>query len=94
MVAGTPDLVLPEYRAVVFVHGCFWHRHPGCGFAYTPRSRRAFWVAKFRANVIRDRRVARALRAQGWSVLTVWECQCRNVTEAADLLRRKLTRLA
>jgi DNA mismatch endonuclease (patch repair protein) len=72
---GRPDIVLPKYRTVVFVHGCFWHRHPGCRFAYTPKSRVAFWNDKFRANVGRDRRNARALRAIGWKVITVWECQ-------------------
>jgi DNA mismatch endonuclease (patch repair protein) len=67
--------VLPKYRTVVFVHGCFWHRHKGCRFAYTPKSRVAFWQEKFRSNVERDRRNARALRRLGWKVVTVWECQ-------------------
>ena len=56
---GRPDIVLPKYRTVVFVHGCFWHRHKGCRFAYTPKSRVAFWNDKFRRNVERDRRNAR-----------------------------------
>jgi DNA mismatch endonuclease (patch repair protein) len=72
---GTPDLVLPRYHAAVFVHGCFWHRHPGCRFAYTPKSRTEFWREKFRANVARDKRDRASLEAAHWTVLTVWECE-------------------
>jgi DNA mismatch endonuclease (patch repair protein) len=72
---GRPDIVLPKYHTVVFVHGCFWHRHKGCRFAYTPKSRVAFWNEKFRSNIERDRRNSKALRKLGWRVLTVWECQ-------------------
>lgn len=72
---GRPDIVLPRYRTVVFVHGCFWHRHCGCRLAYAPKSRTAFWQAKFRSNVERDRRNARELRLLGWKVVTVWECE-------------------
>lgn len=71
---GKPDIVLQRHRAVVFVHGCFWHRHPGCRLASTPRTRVEFWEAKFAANRTRDRRVAETLRADGWRVFTVWEC--------------------
>jgi DNA mismatch endonuclease (patch repair protein) len=87
---GTPDIVLPRYRTVVFVHGCFWHRHPGCRFAYTPKSRIAFWKKKFRENVSRDRRKRRALEKLGWNVLTIWECQTRDETELTALLRPSL----
>jgi DNA mismatch endonuclease (patch repair protein) len=72
---GRPDIMLPKHRTVVFVHGCFWHRHRGCRFAYTPKSRIAFWNAKFDGNVARDRRNARELRKLGWKVVTVWECE-------------------
>ena len=71
---GTPDIVLPKYSSVVFVHGCFWHRHQRCAFAYTPRSNRAFWREKFRANLERDERFKRTLRSAGWSVNVIWEC--------------------
>lgn len=73
-VLGKPDLVLPRYRSVVLVHGCFWHRHPGCKFAYTPKSNAAFWKRKFAANVARDRLVVNKLKAAGWRVFTIWEC--------------------
>jgi DNA mismatch endonuclease (patch repair protein) len=72
---GRPDIVLPKYRAVVFVHGCFWHRHPGCRFASTPASRPDFWRRKFEKNLERDRRAQQRLREQGWVVFVVWECE-------------------
>ncbi len=78
---GRPDIVLPRYRTVVFVHGCFWHRHPGCRYATTPASRREFWSAKFLENVDRDRRDVGALSKLGWAVVTIWECQTRDVCE-------------
>ena len=87
---GRPDLVFPRYRAVVFVHGCFWHRHDGCRFAYTPRSRVRFWTEKFRQNVARDRRTEDALRSLGWRVLVIWECETRDDAVVADRLKHFL----
>ena len=72
---GTPDIVLPRYKTVVFVHGCFWHRHARCRMASAPKSHRAFWQAKFEANVARDRRNRRALTKAGWRVIVLWECE-------------------
>ena len=72
---GKPDLVFPQYEAVVFVHGCFWHRHPNCRYATTPASNQEFWQAKFNANVARDKRVVARLRREGWRVFTVWACR-------------------
>ena len=74
-ITGTPDVVLPGRRVALFVHGCFWHRHVDCSKASVPKSNVAFWRAKFEENVRRDRRTTRALRRDGWRVLTVWECQ-------------------
>lgn len=71
---GKPDLVLPKHHAVVFVHGCFWHRHSGCRYATTPSSNIEFWQEKFDANVARDKRVTRQLRKAGWRVFVVWSC--------------------
>ena len=72
---GRPDIVLPKYRTVVLVHGCFWHQHPGCVEAAFPKSNRKYWKAKLEGNVARDRRNQRALRKDGWRVLRCWECQ-------------------
>lgn len=76
-VHGRPDLVLPKHRAVVFVHGCFWHRHEGCRYTTTPATRPEFWQAKFDANVARDSAVRTKLFEDGWRVATVWECALR-----------------
>lgn len=84
---GSPDLVFPRLNKVIFVHGCFWHRHPGCRFAYTPKSNTQFWLNKLGGNTRRDGQAMLALDALGWQVLTVWEC------EIADLpaLTRKVS---
>jgi len=72
---GKPDLVLPKYRTAVFVHGCFWHRHPDCRFTTTPASNAKFWRKKFAENVSRDADVQRQLRQLGWRVLVIWACE-------------------
>lgn len=83
---GKPDIVLPRYRTVIFVHGCFWHRHARCKLAYTPKSRVRFWKSKFAGNVARDKKACAQLRRQGWKVLTVWECS----VNCTDVLMRRL----
>ena len=75
---GRSDLVFPKHRLAVFVHGCFWHRHQGCRYASTPKSRVAFWTEKFAANVVRDARQEAALRTLGWRVLVIWQCESRD----------------
>ncbi len=72
---GRPDVVLPRYRTVVFIHGCFWHRHPGCRYAYRPKSREEFWETKLTGNRQRDLRDEQRLCALGWRVLVMWECE-------------------
>ncbi len=72
---GRPDIVLPRHRTVILVHGCFWHRHLGCAKSTLPARNRAWWVAKLRRNRARDRRNLRDLRAAGWRVVVVWECE-------------------
>ncbi len=84
---GKPDLVFPSRRKVVFVHGCFWHRHPGCGRARLPKSNRDFWLAKFQRNVERDAEQLQRLADQGWSVLVVWECEVQDESATAARLR-------
>ena len=72
---GTPDLTFPRPRKVIFVHGCFWHRHAGCPRTTTPKTRGGYWREKFEQNMDRDRRNIAMLRALGWEVLVVWECE-------------------
>jgi len=82
---GAPDVVLPGRKVVVFVHGCFWHMHPGCKYAKLPATRPEFWKAKLEGNAARDRRTVDALVVLGWRVLVVWECAVRNNETAAFL---------
>ena len=70
---GSPDIVFPARRAVIFVHGCFWHGHQGCG--RVPKSRRSYWIPKLTRNKLRDKRNAKALTLEGWRILVIWECQ-------------------
>ncbi len=72
---GSPDIVLPKYRTVIFVHGCFWHGHNGCKYYTVPKTNTEFWVAKVARNKERDQEVWRKLEAKGWYVIIVWECQ-------------------
>ncbi|MCY3773076.1 MAG: DNA mismatch endonuclease Vsr [Gemmatimonadetes bacterium] len=83
---GRPDLVLPKHRLAVFVHGCFWHRHEGCRYASTPKSRTDFWTEKFTANVVRDANQKGALRNLGWRVLVIWQCETKDEEEVEHRL--------
>lgn len=78
---GIPDLVFPKYRAVIFVHGCFWHRHAGCRYTTTPKANGDFWKQKFEGNVSRDARHAEMLLELGWRVAVVWECSLKRSVE-------------
>jgi DNA mismatch endonuclease, patch repair protein len=84
---GTPDIVLPKYRTVVFVHGCLWHGHVPCSKYLPPRTHRDYWILKIRANRRRDARQRRMLRRLGWRVLVVWECQAREERLLSSCLR-------
>lgn len=90
---GRPDIVLPRYRVAIFVHGCFWHRHPGCRKASSPKTRADFWGQKFEANVARDERNQSELVAIGWRVFTIWECETRTIDETAARLHDELQRI-
>lgn len=88
---GKPDIVLPKYKTIIFVHGCFWHRHPGCKYAYTPKSNIEFWTNKLEGNVIRDRLTEKALEEMGWRILIVWECEVKTLIENDSSLRAMIT---
>lgn len=83
---GTPDLVFPSLRKVIFVHGCFWHRHKGCARTTSPKTRRDYWAQKFADNIKRDAQKTKLLKAHGWNVLVVWECE----TFETDSLSRRI----
>ncbi len=83
---GTPDLVFPRLRKVIFVHGCFWHRHPGCPRTTTPKTRTAFWLEKFKANEARDRHVEAELRKLGWEIIVIWGCETKPQVKLSEML--------
>lgn len=72
---GTPDIVLPKYKTVIFINGCFWHRHEGCRYATIPKTRTEFWQEKFDRNVANDRKHKEDLESMGWKVIVIWECE-------------------
>ena len=84
---GSPDIILPKYRTVIFVHGCYWHRHPGCKLAYLPKSRIEFWAEKFHLNIERDKKNKQLLADSGWNVLIVWECETKTEEGIAYALK-------
>jgi len=87
---GHPDIVFRQRRKVIFVHGCFWHRHAACARARMPKSRVEFWLPKLEENRKRDERSRRALLRDGWKVLTIWECQLKGSERLGDRIRRFL----
>jgi len=86
---GKPDIVLPKYKACIFVHGCFWHRHPGCERATLPATNVDFWRQKLNRNVKRDEEVVSSLIEMGWRVFVLWECE----TRPPELLERQLSEI-
>lgn len=85
---GKPDIVLPKYKTVIFVHGCFWHRHKGCSNATMPSTNQAFWKEKFKQNVERDKREQAELEKRGWKVIVVWECKINKLFSIKSLLKQ------
>jgi DNA mismatch endonuclease (patch repair protein) len=83
---GKPDIVLPKYKTVIEVRGCFWHRHKGCKEATMPKSNQDFWLEKFSKNVKRDRKNERKLKALGWKVIVIWECEIKDEEKLASRL--------
>ena len=91
--AGTPDLVFPKRKIALVVHGCFWHRHPGCPKASSPGTRTSYWAQKFDMNVTRDIRVERELAQTGWQVVTVWECETKDRHRLERILGERVVRI-
>ena len=85
---GTPDIILPKYKTIIEVRGCYWHRHEGCKYAYMPKTKIEFWKKKFAENISRDQRTEKDLKAMGWRVIIVWECEIRTQTFQEELSNR------
>lgn len=86
---GKPDIVLPKYKTVIFVNGCFWHGHKGCRYFVLPKTRTEWWLQKIKGTMLRDKMAEIKLNVMGWSVITLWECQLKKAnitTTLADLL--------
>ena len=77
---GKPDIVLPRYKTVIFIHGCFWHGHQGCRYFVVPKTRTDWWLAKINTNIANDTKAITALTAAGWKVITLWECDLKPAT--------------
>jgi DNA mismatch endonuclease (patch repair protein) len=84
-IAGRPDIVLPKYKTVIFVHGCFWHRHKNCRFATTPKSKEKFWEKKFSENMLRDEKNNYLAIKTGWHVIIIWECEVKSGSYEANI---------
>lgn len=90
---GKPDIVLPKYKTVIFVHGCFWHRHPGCKNATVPKTRTEFWNDKFEKNVRNDKIKQEQLEQMGWKVIVIWECELeKNFSQTMEAVEAELQR--
>ena len=81
---GSPDIVLPKYKTVIFVHGCFWHRHENCKYASNPKTRKEFWESKFKANVKRDFEIQEKIKNIGWQSVVIWECELTKIQYLKD----------
>ena len=77
---GKPDIVLPKYKTVIFVHGCFWHGHEGCKYYVVPKTKTEWWVNKINGNITNDEKAVKALEAAGWKIITLWECELKPKT--------------
>jgi len=91
---GRPDIVLSRLRVCIFVHGCFWHRHPGCRLAVLPKTRPEFWEAKLSGNVVRDQQAIESLNQSGWRTFVLWECELRGASTVLHELLGQLQKLA
>lgn len=86
-IPGTPDIAFIGLKKVIFIHGCFWHRHVGCKYAYVPKSNVARWNKKFKENIDRDNKVLEELKDKGWNYLIIWECQLKNNENIPEMLK-------
>jgi DNA mismatch endonuclease (patch repair protein) len=88
---GRPDIVLPKFKTAVFIHGCFWHGHPGCKASKLPETRKKFWGKKIGDNKARDKRNIEKLKKRGWNVIIIWQCEIKNINSRQKRLELLLT---
>ena len=89
---GKPDIVLPKYKTVIFIHGCFWHGHEGCKYYVVPKTKTEWWLNKINGNIVNDEKAIEALKKEGWKIITLWECELKsnNFTVTLSKLQKKL----
>lgn len=85
---GKPDIVLPKYKTVIFVHGCFWHRHKGCKRCTTPSTNTDYWIPKFERRIEKDRSDKKELKKLGWNIIVIWECKVKNTSKLISQLEK------
>ena len=90
---GKPDIVLPKYKTVIFVHGCYWHGHKNCKYFVVPKTRTEWWLNKINGNIANDEKAVKALKKEGWKVITIWECNLKSskVAKTLNALLKKLS---
>jgi DNA mismatch endonuclease, patch repair protein len=90
---GKPDIVLPKYKTVIFVHGCFWHGHKNCKYFVVPKTRTDWWLNKINGNIVNDSKASQALKKDGWKIITIWECNLKptKLAKALHTLLKKLS---
>jgi DNA mismatch endonuclease (patch repair protein) len=84
---GKPDIVLPKYKTVIFIHGCFWHGHDGCKYFVVPKTRTEWWLNKIIGNISSDSRNIESLRLYGWNIIVLWECELRKINRENTLIK-------
>jgi len=91
---GKPDIVLPKYKTVIFVHGCFWHGHSNCKYYVVPKTKTDWWLNKINGNIANDTKALKALKKEGWEIITIWECNLKPaiLQKSLNTLLKKLSR--
>jgi DNA mismatch endonuclease, patch repair protein len=92
---GTPDIVLPKYKTVIFIHGCFWHGHNGCKYYVVPKTRTEWWLKKINSNIFNDNRATEMLKDKGWKIITLWECDLKphKISKSLSSVVKRLKKL-
>ncbi len=87
---GKPDIVLPKYKTVIFIHGCFWHRHKGCKRCTTPSTNQKYWIPKLEHNVVKDKTNQKVIKKSGWKPIIIWECETKDLVKLSKKINKAL----